>query len=259
MFALAAVLPDLPILLNAVKGSLRRDPVWQTASAVWMSRPLFVAYRLTHSVWPWLVLSFWSFEWLLGFLLHWIMDLAHYGRLEPSLLYPIRHRTSTAAVVPLSGGHDSARCLAVARASFPAHAIRAVFVDYGQEQVEKERAAAVYLCHALNVRLEQRSIPSIRKDPDGCYQDRNFRILEEALAGFPVDTPLTVFVGTRVPFAILDKYGDCAPRTIRRWLKRRSAAYRGAFPCLCLPDWWIRSSLRSNHLDISNLHSSKTA
>lgn len=255
--AIATVAPDLCLLPNTIKGLVRGEPVWRTIQRVVDSPILLASYKLSHSLLLWgsvagLLGSWWV---LIGAATHLLMDLSHYGRLSPQWLYPLGRKGGGRVVVPLSGGYDSARCLTVARGSYPRRNIFPVFVAYGHPDEVKEREAARYVCLTLGLVLEEVAIPRIVKKTNGEFPDRNFLILLASLRGKGASE---ILIGSRAPFPMFDNYGDCAPRTIRKFLLRNGyARVRVGFPCLMLPNRVIVSGLKANGLDLDRLFSTK--
>lgn len=255
--AIATLLPDVPIWFNTVRGFILREPVWKTSLRVTDSP----AYQITHSL-PFVICvgcSFASWWAVIGVLVHLLMDIPHYGGLKVPLLFPWKEVTINKVIVPLSGGHDSVRCLAVARGCYPKHLIHPVFVDYGQPFVKFEWNAAVYACHMLGLDPPRRiTIPKIEADADGKFADRNCQIIEACLAGIHEEEPIDMLIGSRTPLALFDKYGDCAPSNISKFLTAEGWVNVSChYPCMLLPDFFIRHTLRQCAINPSYLYSTK--
>jgi 7-cyano-7-deazaguanine synthase len=111
----------------------------------------------------------------------------------------------TEAVVLFSGGIDSAACAHYLQKN--GHAVRGLFVDYGQRAARLERAAAEQLSAFLRIDLSMMRIETQRSFGSGEIRGRNaFLVFSSMLDGDPAPTQviaLGIHAGT--------SYYDCSP------------------------------------------------
>lgn len=205
--AAGCLAPDLS--LAATEWAIRtgkgdpRDVLTPAASpATW------VAYQAAHSP-VFVVASAAVSPWFaVGVLVHLLLDWrAHWWPWRPNWRWPFRAvRADRHAVVPLSGGADSAACLCAAVSA--GHAtVTACFIDYGQPYAQSERAAARAIATHLGVRLDECNIdPPLRMDASGAFENRNAALLDFVVDRYPLAT--SVYFGTRNVLPLFDRFGD---------------------------------------------------
>jgi 7-cyano-7-deazaguanine synthase len=111
----------------------------------------------------------------------------------------------TEAVVLFSGGLDSAACAHYLQSS--GHAVRGLFVDYGQKAASLERAAAEQLSAFLGMNLSVMRVETERSFGSGEISGRNaFLVFSSMLDGDRVPTQV-IALGIHAGTA----YYDCGP------------------------------------------------
>lgn len=114
-------------------------------------------------------------------------------------------RVHTEAVVLFSGGLDSAACAHFLQKN--GHAVRGLFIDYGQQAASLERSAAEQLSAFLGIRLSMMRVETERRFGSGEIRGRNaFLVFASMLDGDPAPTQV-IALGIHAGTA----YYDCSP------------------------------------------------
>lgn len=158
-------------------------------------------------------------------------------------------------VVPLSGGYDSTLSLWQARQE--CRKVRAFFVAYGQPYEGQEREAVRYVMRFLGGSFSEIPLRVPERSP-GVWEGRNWAILRAIREVSGSAEPVRLYLGTRCPLPIWDRYGDA--NAWDQWREARriwGGPIRVRFPVLMTPDRIIRYRLRRAGFDLTKLFSSK--
>ena len=120
-----------------------------------------------------------------------------------------KKQAGTKATVLLSGGIDSATCLAYYLNE--GFRVDALFVDYGQIGAPKELRAAKAICRHFRIRLRVVALSGTTPKGPGLVLGRNAFLLFSAVLEFQTDAGFIVIgihSGTR--------YGDCSSLFVKR-------------------------------------------
>lgn len=169
-------------------------------------------------------------------------------------------------LVPLSGGWESAACVAHAtgRAARTGAHVLCVFVDYGQEGAEREGAAATAIAHHFQVPLAKvrtrsiatSSIPA--RDGRPIYIERTRELCALAtryLRRASDRSTHVIFIGYRAPHEMFDEYGDGNPQYSR--MLRTRYGYNVKSPVIMWPKWWVKRTVRRAGVPDAFIHSSE--
>src|SRR5882757_1059288 len=105
-------------------------------------------------------------------------------RAAPHLRGPATNRSKPAAVVLLSGGLDSAACIAFYQSQ--AFALTAVFFDYDQPALAQERKAARKVAGHFDIELHEIELSGLQKKGAGEVRGRNAVFMLMALMEHPI-------------------------------------------------------------------------
>jgi 7-cyano-7-deazaguanine synthase len=135
------------------------------------------------------------------------------------------------AVVLLSGGIDSAACVAFLQRQ--GNSVSAIFVDYGQAAADKERDAAASISDYYRIHLSQIRCEGASPKLDGFIQGRNAFLIFLALTQMPFESrilSLGAHSGT--------SYWDCSSQ-FAKLVQSMLDGYTGGLVRLSLPflDW----------------------
>lgn len=157
------------------------------------------------------------------------------------------------AVVPLSGGWDSACCLAKAVQRHGKENVISFYAYYGatHEQQDKEREASSRIAGVFQVRHRwerlETSIPIGKVFPG-----RNHSILSRCASNYP---GREVYFGSRNPFWFFDEYGDS------NWLWGKIVAKELGItlrtPCMGRSKAWIINQVLKAGVPRSYIHSTE--
>jgi len=125
-------------------------------------------------------------------------------RRTPSRPRGSTHNPKPAAVVLLSGGLDSAACIAFYRAQ--AFALDAIFFNYGQAALDQERKASRRVAAHFGIGLQEIQLRGLAKKHAGEVRGRNAVFMVTALMEHPIAQGLIV-MGIHAG----SPYYDCTP------------------------------------------------
>lgn len=113
-----------------------------------------------------------------------------------------RQRTKSVCVL-LSGGIDSAACIAFYQAR--GHSVQALHIDYGQSAARQEAMASAAIADHFRIRIDKLCLRGARRKSSGLIQGRNGFLLLAALMEFNERASLFA-TGLHAGTA----YGDCS-------------------------------------------------
>ncbi len=157
------------------------------------------------------------------------------------------------AVVLFSGGWESTYCLLQAIAEFGTDLTTPVYMGYKQPFEHDEYDAACHIASQLNTQIYKIGVNTVPAAEDGIFRGRNTTFLLRAVTAFP--NAKAIYLGSRAPLRIFDKYGD----SNRQYAKTLSKALQVDIrtPCTMLPKGYIKSIVTNAGVPSSWIYSTE--